>query len=153
MRTFLKTALAVAITSAAWSSPASAQFQQYEDYEISDAVWEMTTVKVDPGQIDTYLEGLNSTWVAANDVAKELGHIEDYAIYGNMAPAGDAFDLVLMIKIPSTAMMGPSRERYDQFMEAWGEANMDRSNETVTNLYNQIREIQGTYLLREIMIK
>ncbi len=144
---------AFALATASLSAPASAQFREYEDYEISDAVWEMTTVRLDPGRFGTYLEGLKATWVGGNEVAKRLGHIEDYAIYMNMAPAGDAFDLVLMIKLPSTAHLGPSRERYDAFMEAYGQANIDQSNETVITLYNEIREIQGTYLLREVTIK
>lgn len=146
-------AFALATSIAMVSMPAQARLEPFEDYEISDAVWEMTTIRIDSGQFDTYLEGLRSTWVGGNEVAKRLGQIEDYAIYTNVAPAGDAFDLVLMIKYPSTEMMAPSRERYMQFMEAYGRENIDAGNETVINLYNQIREIQGTYLLREITIK
>lgn len=43
-----------------------------------------------------------------------------------------------------------TRERYDAFMAAWGEANRESSNETVLNVYNEIREIGGVYLTREI---
>jgi len=86
-------------------------------------------------------------------VAKSLGHVEDYAIYANQAVAEGAFDLLLVIKYPSTEMIAPSRERYNAFMEAWGNENMDSSNEKVLELYNQIREIQGEYVLREITIK
>jgi hypothetical protein len=35
-------------------------------------------------------------------------------------------------------------------MAAWGESNMESSNKTVRELYNNIRKIQGTYILREI---
>lgn len=38
-------------------------------------------------------------------------------------------------------------------MAAWGEANRESSNETVLNVYNEIREIReigGVYLTREI---
>lgn len=133
--------------------PAAAQLQVWEDYEVSDAAWSMTMVKLDPGTQDIYLEGLESTWVAANEVAKSLGHIEDYAIYANQAVAHGAFDLLLVMKFPSTEMIGPSRERYNAFMEAWGDENMDASNEKVLELYNEIREIQGEYMLREITIK
>ena len=70
----------------------------------------------------------------------------------NQAPAGGSFDILLMIKYPSTEVLGPSKERYDAFMQAWGEANIESSNETVINLYNEIREIQGTYLVREAEI-
>ena len=50
-------------------------------------------------------------------------------------------------------MTGPSRERYNTFMEAWGKENQEASNEKVLELYNEIREIQGEYMLREITIK
>ena len=111
-------------------------------------------VKLDPGTQDIYLEGLQSTWVAANEVAKSLGHVEYYAIHANQAPAPGAFDLLLVIKFPSTEMMGPSRERYNAFMEAWGNRKTrPASNEKVLELYNEIREIQGEYMTREITLK
>jgi hypothetical protein len=135
------------------SAPAGAQLEVWEDYEVSDAVWSVTMVKLDPGTQDIYLEGLKSTWVSGNEVAKSLGHIEDYSIYANQSVAQGAFDLMLVVKFPSTEMTAPSRERYNAFMEAWGEENMDSSNETVRDLYNEIREIQGEYMLREITIK
>ena len=135
------------------AAPAAAQLQVWEDYDISDAAWTVTMVKLDPGTQDIYLEGLKSTWVAGNEVAKSLGHIEDYAIYTNQAVASGAFDLLLVIKFPNTAAMAPSRERYNAFMEAWGQENMDASNEKVLELYNEIREIQGEYMLREITMK
>ena len=151
LRTFALSLLLLAATVIA--APAAAQLQVWEDYEVSDAVWNMTTVKLDPGTQGIYLEGLKSTWVAANEVAKSLGHIEDYGIYVNQAVARGAFDLMLVIKLPNTAAMGPNRERYDEFMAAWGQENMDSSNETVRELYNEIREIQGEYMLREITLK
>ena len=135
------------------SASAAAQLEVWEDYEVSDAVWSLTTVKLDPGTQDIYLEGLKSTWVAANEVAKSLGHIEDYAIYTNQAVASGEFDLLLVMKMPNTAAMAPSRERYNEFMEAWGQENMDASNAKVLELYNEIREIQGEYLIREITMK
>ncbi|RFF28254.1 hypothetical protein DZK25_03595 [Wenzhouxiangella sp. 15181] len=135
------------------AAPAVAQLEVWEDYEVSDAIWSLTMVKLDPGTQDIYLEGLKSTWVAANEVAKSLGHVEYYSIHANQAVAPDAFDLLLVIKFPSTEMMAPSRERYNAFMEAWGQENMDASNEKVLELYNEIREIQGEYLTREITIK
>jgi hypothetical protein len=134
-------------------SSASAQLKVWEDYEVSDAVFSLTMVKLDPGTQDIYLEGLKSTWVAANEVAQSLGHIEYYAIHANQAAAPGAFDLLLVIKFPSTEMMGPSRERYNAFMEARGRENQAASNEKVRELYNNIREIQGEYMTRTITIK
>lgn len=140
---------AIAAAATLTSTPAAAQLQEYEDYQYSDTLVELTTVRVEPGQLDTYLEGLNATWVAGNEVAKELGHIVDYGIYANVAPSSGDFHLMLVIEFPAANMV-PSRQRYDEFMAAWGEANMDQANETVINLYNEIREIQGVYLINEI---
>ena len=147
--------LAVAMTFglAMFATPASAQLQPWEDYEASDSVWIVTHVDLDPGTFGIYLEGLKSTWIAANEVAKELGQIKDYAIYSNQYGGADDFDLMLVIEMESTADIAPNRQRYDEFLEAWGQANIDESNETVLELYNKIRRIQGNYLLRKIEVK
>lgn len=133
--------------------PAHAAFEEYKDYELSQEVWYMTTVRVDEGQFDTYLEGLKRTWIDTNEIAKKLGHITDYAIYTNMLPAGDAFDLILLIKLPNTESTGPSKKRYDEFMAAYSKTKVDADQKTVTDLYNKIRTIDGTYMLREVKVK
>lgn len=74
---------AVSALLAIFANPAAAQLQPWEDFEASDAVWSVTHVDLDPGTMGIYLEGLKFTWIAANEVDKELGHIEDYAIYAN----------------------------------------------------------------------
>jgi hypothetical protein len=100
MKKYALASLAAALALTTVAAPASAQLREYEDYEYSDSVVELTTVRVEPGQMDTYLEGLRQTWVASNEAAKELGHIEDYGIYANMAPGGVAFHLLLVIEFP-----------------------------------------------------
>lgn len=133
------------------AAPAAAQLQPYEDFTPSEEVVELTLVKVDEGQLQTYLEGLKGTWIAANEVAKELGHIKDYAIWG--VPYGDNnVNLMLTVTYPSTDYSGPSKERYEAFLDAYGKANIDRGNQTVIELYNKIRKIKGTYMLRRIEV-
>jgi hypothetical protein len=138
---------------AIFASTASAQLQPWEDYEASDSVWIVTHVDLDPGAFGIYLEGLKSTWIAANEVAKELGQIKDYAIYSNQFGSSDDFDLVLVVELGGTEDIAPNRERYEQFLEAYGQANIDKANDTVLELYNKIRRIQGNYLLRKITVK
>lgn len=138
---------------ALFTAPASAQLQPWEDYEASDSVWIVTHVDLDPGTFGIYLEGLKATWIAANEVAKELGQIKDYAIYSNQFGSADDFDLVLVIELESTDDIAPNRQRYEEFLEAYGQANIDQGNETVLELYNEIRRIQGNYLLRKIEVK
>ena len=132
--------------------PAAAQLQPFVDYQISDSVIEMTTINVEPGEFETYLEGLRATWFPANALAKRLGHIEDYAMYVNEYGDGDSFDIILVVEMADTSDLAPNRERYEAFMAEWGEQRNQQSERTVREVYNEIREIQGTYLLREVTL-
>ncbi|KHK91992.1 hypothetical protein LK12_12210 [Novosphingobium malaysiense] len=134
------------------SAPAMAKMDLYEDYESGQEVIELTTVQVDDGQFDTYLEGLKSTWIASNEVAKKLGMIKDYRIYWNPAPTDHSFDLVLEIVYPSVKEWAGSKAEYMKFLDAYGKANVDQGDETVRKLYNQIRKITGTYVMREVIV-
>ena len=146
-------AAVVALGMAMFATPASAQLQVWEDYEASDSVWIVTHVDLDPGTMGIYLEGLKATWIAGNEVAKQLGQIKDYAIYSNQFGAADEFDLVLVVEMESTDDIAPNRQRYEAFLDAWGQANIDMSNEKVLELYNKIRRNKGTYMLRKIDVK
>jgi len=151
MNRFIKAmGLTAAATAAlSLSTPAAAQLKVWEDYTPQKTVVELTYVKVQEGQLDYYLEGLKSTWVKANEAAKEIGQITDYGIY--YVPYGsDEVNLVLRINYPSMASLDPDKAEYDKFMEAWGQSNMDTANQTVRELYNKIRKIRGTYILSEL---
>jgi len=131
---------------------AYAQLEIFSDYDVSDSIWELTTVKVEPTQIDYYLEGIQSTWAEANDIAKELGHIEDYMILGSQMNASGDFNLILAIKYADTSDLAPSKARYDAFMKKWGERREEQSRETAKT-YPAQREITGQYMMREITFK
>ena len=135
-----------------FASVASADLEPWTDYDISESVMNVTTVKVDSNMIDKYLEGLSKTWVPANEVAKELGQIEDYGIFVSELPNGGAFNVVLVVTMASAAEMQPNKEDYDAFMKKWGEENQKRSDEIVLT-YPDIRKITGEYLMRKITMK
>jgi hypothetical protein len=135
------------------ASVAFADLEPYQDYEMSDAVWTVTTVKVDPNMDDAYLEGIKQTWAASNAVAKKLGHIEDYKIYRSDLPQSGYFNLLLVVKFASTADLAPNKQRYDEFLEAWGKANADASTDYAQKNYPGMRKITGEYQMREITLK
>jgi hypothetical protein len=70
-----------------------ADFEPWEDYEMSDSVYSVTTVKVKPNMDDAYLEGIAKTWAATNEKAKELGQIVDYSIYRSQLPQSGYFSV------------------------------------------------------------
>ncbi len=135
---------------AAW---AVADLTPWKDYEVSESVWQVTTVKVHSNMDDAYLEGIRGTWAAAMDVSKELGQVEDYKILRSDLPDSGDFNLLLMVKYKNTEMMGPSQERYQAFVDKWGQAKLDETTEFAQKNYPAMRELTGQYLLREITLK
>lgn len=147
-----KTILAAAAAAIAlpMAAPAAAQMEIYENWEPAEEVTELTFVQVDQGQEEVYVEGLKSTWVAANKIQQEQGVITSFSIY--MVPYKEDYNMVLRVTFPSGEMLQPNKERYLAFLEAFGKANIDQGNETVLELYNKIRKIQSTALLREVKL-
>ena len=134
------------------ASMAVADFEPWTDYELSEGVTNVTTVKVDSNMIDNYLEGLSQSWAPANEIAKELGHIEGYWIHVSQLPNSGDFNVVLGIDFKDSAALQPDKAKYDAFMKKWGEANQARSDELV-KMYPNIREIVGEYNMRSVKFK
>ncbi|MBT8092166.1 MAG: hypothetical protein KJN77_03950 [Gammaproteobacteria bacterium] len=137
---------------AGFASVASADFEAWTDYDISEGVTNVTTVKVDSNMIEKYLEGLSQSWAPANEIAKELGHIEGYWVHVSQLPNSGDFNVVLGIDFENSAALQPDKAKYDAFMKKWGERNKERSDELV-KMYPDIREIVGEYNMRAITFK
>lgn len=134
------------------ASIASADLEPWTDYDMSEGVSNVTTIKVDSNMIDKYLEGLKSSWVPANEVLMEQGRIKDYGIYVSDLPNGGDFNVILVVRFDSAADLQPAKENYEAFMKAWGEENQENSDKIVMT-YPDIRTITGEYLFREITMK
>jgi len=136
-----------------FASSAAADLTPWEDYEVSEAVWSVSTIRVHPNMDDAYLEGIKKTWVASNEVAKKLGQIEEYAIYRSDLPQSGDFNLLLVVKFANTADLAPNKARYEAFMKEWGEAQAEETSAYAQQNYPAMREITGQYYLRKIEIK
>ena len=90
---------------------------------------------------------------ASNEVAKELGQIKNYRIFRSDLPQSGDFNLLLVIEFANTADLAPNKERYDAFIEAWGQANADASTDYAQKNYPGMRTITGDYMMREITLK
>ncbi|MCH7830987.1 MAG: hypothetical protein IIB75_10585 [Proteobacteria bacterium] len=134
------------------TSNASADLDAWTDYDISEGLSNVTTVKVDSNMIDKYLEGLRDTWAPANDVAVKLDQIESYSIFVSDLPNGGDFNVILVVRFKDAGALQPKKEDYEAFMKEWGEANRERSDKIVLT-YPDIREIVGEYNMREITFK
>ena len=132
---------------------AVADLTPWEDYEPSESVYYVTTVKVKPNFQDAYLEGIANTWVPGNEIAKELGQIKDWAIYrSELASSGD-FNLILVIEFEKTEDLAPNKAEYDRFMEAYTREASDAATEYSQANYPDMRKITGEYYMRKIELK
>lgn len=135
------------------STSAFADLEPWRDYDQSDAVWSVTTIRVKPNMDDAYLEGLTKTWVATNEVAKKLGQIADYEIYRSDLPQSGDFNLLLIVKFAKTDDLAPNKARYDAFIKEFGKAQADQTTDFAQENYPAMREITGQYLFRKITVK
>ena len=138
----------LAVSSLAW-----ADLTPWEDFEPSDAVYSVTTVKVDSNMGNAYLEGLRETWIPGNKIAQELGQIESWSIFRSDLPESGDFNLILVVKFANTTDLAPNKEAYDAFMAKYTEAASDAATDYSQKNYPAMRELTGQYLMREITIK
>jgi len=132
---------------------ALADLEPWKDYEESQEVWSVTTIRVQPNMDDAYLEGIAKTWVATNEVAKKLGQIQDYEIFRSDLPQSGDFNLLLIVKFAKTDDLAPNKARYDAFMKEFTKAKVDETTQYSQKNYPAMREITGQYVFRKITLK
>jgi hypothetical protein len=141
------------MTLVALSASAFGQLKYGQDFTTSDTVWSVTHVKVDSNMIPQYLEGIQRTWVTGNEVAKELGQIEDWAIYANELPSSGDYNLTLVIEFKDMAQYDKGRKEFAQFEEAWLKKLSEQKRREIVGTYPGMRTIVGEYLSRRVEFK
>ena len=125
---------ALALMAVSVASVARADLTPWKDYQVSDAVWQVTTVKVDAGMGDAYLEGLKKTWLTSMETQKKLGNIEDYKIFRSDLFMSGEFNMMLVVKFKNTADMAPNKAKYEAFVKEWGEARQKEAKDLFERL-------------------
>ncbi len=132
---------------------AAADLEPWTDYEVSESVSVVTTIRVASNMMDAYLEGIRNTWVPGVEIGKELGHLDDYAIYVSDLPESGDFNLVLVVRFATTADLAPNKARYEAFMREFGQQRSEETTEYAQRNYPAMRKITGEYRLRELTFK
>jgi hypothetical protein len=135
------------------ASSSWAELEPWDDYDISESVWSVTTVKVKSNLGNAYLEGLKKTWIPGNKISQELGQIEEWAIYRSELPASGDFNLMLVVKFANTEKLAPNKANYKKYMAKFTKKMSDETSEYSQKNYPGMREITGEYWMREITIK
>jgi hypothetical protein len=122
----------------------------YKDYVPSKAVWNVTMVKVVPNRIDDYLGGLKQSWVNGCEISKKMGAIEDCSIFVSETSAGGAFNVMLVQKFASGAMMEPDEARYNNFMAEFRKGLEKAKQDELVQGYEEFRSFFGEMNMRRV---
>ncbi len=126
--------------------------EPFVDYDYSEQVTEMTVITVKPNLIDDYLMGIKRTWVDSCEIQKELGHIVGCSVY-TAETAGTDPNVFLTITYENLAAMGPNKERYEEFMNAWRKKISESDQQEIAGGYGDMREIVDLVVLRKVNFK
>ncbi len=130
-------------------------YSQDDDVYDEGTVWSLTFVRTGANVADDYLKDLSKTWKAFMDGAVKEGLVVSYKILIGPPANEDDFNIVLMIENKNMASLDPDPERdakFDAMEEKIKESMKGKYDETVTN-YENLRQIYGTKVMREIFLK
>ena len=132
-----------------------AQLEPYDDFETSDEVTIISTIKVSENMIPYYLEGLSKTWVAAQEYSLEKGYTTGYNIYVSDLPNSGEFNILLMVSFANDAAARGSEDRYKSVTSYMRENVLTREEQEsiVTKDYPSMRKISGQYRIRSVTFK
>jgi hypothetical protein len=132
---------------AAGAAPALAQESSYTDGDY----WEVSSIELEVGQGEAYLDYLADRWRASQEFAKERGWIKDYHVLANINNRDDEPDLYLVTVFADFPTRAEERER-DTAFQAWAQANT-RQLEAQSAGRATMRRLAGSLLLREMDLK
>jgi hypothetical protein len=137
-------ALAVSVVVAA---PALAQEESFKP----GTVWNFSYIKVEPGQMNRYLDYLSGDWKKINEMGKREGYIVSYHVFSiNNARAGEP-DLVLAVE--SKDYYNNAEQRVQQKkIEALLAADQ-RKLEAQALDRTPMRKLAGAMELQELLLK
>jgi hypothetical protein len=116
-------------------------------------VWQVSFIKIKPGQEDDYLKSLKTSWQAVVDEGKKEGYIlSPKILYGEAANRED-FQLVLMFELKNMAALDGFRAKEDAALQKVFGTNFEQDSKDLAAKRVEMREIYATKLVREITLK
>jgi len=139
-------ALAMARTMGA-TAPALAQESSYKP----GSVFELSYIKVLPGEFENYMDYLSDRWKKSNEFLKKEGVVLSYRVLAINNPRDGEPNLVLLIEYKdyaTNAQKDAVGKKVNEFM-----AQTDRSSETASAARGKMREQKGSVELQELILK
>ena len=140
--------IAVALATAALSAPpALAQRSSAEPGNY----WEVSDIKLLPGQSENYIDYLNANWKKQQAFAKSKGYILDYHVLSNNYPRENEPDLYLVVIFKDWPSNAEAKRQQDEFV-AMMKAD-EHKLATASGERAAMRRQMGSALLQEVVFK
>ncbi|WP_457418479.1 hypothetical protein [Roseateles sp. P5_E7] len=128
----------------------AAAFAQDSSYK-PGTVWNFSSVKIEPGQFENYMDFLAKTWKKSNEFGKKEGYIVSYHVFQvNNAREGEP-DLILAIESKdylTTAQQLDVQKKYEAFV-----ASDQRKLDVSSGERKTMRKLAGSMELQELLLK
>ena len=115
------------------------------------SVWSIGFVKTVPGMTNDYYRNLADNWMKMNEAAKKEGLVLSYKVLYGPAANTEDWDIMLMIEYKNMAAMDGMAEKMEALSGKLLGSQDTRRVGAVKR--NEIREILGGKLVREIILK
>jgi hypothetical protein len=115
------------------------------------SVWSIGFVKTVPGMTNDYYKNLADNWMKMNEAAKKEGLVLSYKVLYGPAANTEDWDIMLMIEYKNMAAMDGMAEKMEALSGKLLGSQDTRRVGAVKR--NEIREILGGKLVREIILK
>ena len=143
----LKLIAGLALATAAFATaPVTAQRSSYT----AGVYWDVSSIDVEDGQFENYMDYLNSDWKKQQEWAKSKGYILGYHILSNGYKRGTEPDLYLVTVYKDVPTAAEEQRRQDEFVATIGrdEHKMDVASGVRTKMRTRL----GTMQLQELML-
>ena len=127
--------------------------QRGETWNTSEAVYQVSTIDLEPNVDAQYLNQMKRTWGTNMKILKADGLIEDYHIYKSVNEYDGDYDLLLVIKYKNLASLDSNPKRNKAWDKATEKARKIISQEQVnqiTGTFPKMRTILDQKFMREI---
>ena len=122
--------------------------RQYSDGPVTN----VTYIHVDYGNLEKYIDWLNSTWKPTMEATKKAGLIIDYKVF-SFTPMGytsNQPNVILWITYKNMAALDKGVELEDVAKKVIGSTEFQNKARAFRNQY---RKVLGTELIRELILK
>ncbi len=125
-------------------APAAAQSSSVE----SGNYWQVSDIKVEPGQGENYADYLKAKWRVQQEYAKSKGYILDYHVLDNVNARDNEPNLFLVVIFKDWPSNAEAKRRQDEFVAMM--KSDDHALAAASGQRGPMRRLMGSSLLQEL---